>query len=724
MMDFLKQIKSVGFAILAVLTAHFGQSQSLSPQSISTQGGGHKSPNYQVNYTIGQVVQGGGATTGYRITNGLQNDYSGPPEIEVTSLGNQVIRVGSRLEFYVTPPASAPSATLSYQVAGSPFGQVAFDPATGLFSFTPDQQDTEPFYVSFFATDGVTVIEQKVQISTFPTLESVPGEDFGFTQGYFNVNEGGGATYVVPVKLPLGTGGMKPDLSMVYSSTGSNGILGVGWSLGGLSMISRSPATYEQDKLLDGVNFNENDRFNMDGERLVSIGGGVYGANGTEYRTESNNFSRVISFMENGVTSRFLVKTKSGLTYEYGFTKDSRIEAQGRQEVLFWAVNKIYDTNGNTISFLYEENNATGEFYPLRIEYAGNLNAGLAPAYKVQFEYEYRPDASEQYIYGSKVLKARRLKKIGVTAANTILREYLFKYKLDIRTKLVSIREIGSNGKSLRPVNFTWNDSLKFDLTQVENILPSVPNGYSVNPVDWNRDGFTDLMFYNKTNGDNIFYMNRGNLVFAEDAAYKLPASMIMQGNGISMGDWNGDAKTDLLWWNSADGTNRWFVNTGSGFELYNKVVVPSDQIRGGELHMGDWNGDALTDVMWYNKATGDNTWFFNLFGVSGNIDFEADYNGIFRDDITGGTSLYLNDWNGDGSTDVMWYDAVSGKNRWFLNQGRVQNKITFTVEKDKIRTSDLAGGGKIQFGDWNADGITDFLWYDNTTGNNNWFVS
>jgi DNA phosphorothioation-dependent restriction protein DptG len=35
------------------------------------------------------------------------------------------------------------------------------------------------------------------------------------------------------------------------------------------------------------------------------------------------------------------VKTKSGQTFEYGNTDDSKIEAQGKSVVRFWAVNKI-----------------------------------------------------------------------------------------------------------------------------------------------------------------------------------------------------------------------------------------------------------------------------------------------------------------------------------------------------------------------------------------------
>ena len=68
------------------------------------------------------------------------------------------------------------------------------------------------------------------------------------------------------------------------------------------------------------------DRLNIDGQRLMSIQGS-YGEAGTQYFTETNTFQRVTSFRDNGVTSKFIVETKSGLIKEYGFTEDSRIQA-------------------------------------------------------------------------------------------------------------------------------------------------------------------------------------------------------------------------------------------------------------------------------------------------------------------------------------------------------------------------------------------------------------
>ncbi len=76
-----------------------------------------------------------------------------------------------------------------------------------------------------------------------PPLPVIAGQMSGYTAGQFQVNESGAATYAIPITVSPGTAGIKPNISITYSSQGRNGLLGMGWSLGGLSTISRCPAT-------------------------------------------------------------------------------------------------------------------------------------------------------------------------------------------------------------------------------------------------------------------------------------------------------------------------------------------------------------------------------------------------------------------------------------------------------------------------------------------------
>ena len=233
----------------------------------------------------------------------------------------------------------------------------------------------------------------------------------GATPGQFRVSESGAATYNIPIAVPPGTAGMQPALSLDYNSQGGNGLLGMGWSLDGLSAITRCPQTQATDGVRGSINFDNNDRFCMGGQRLIVISGG-YGGDGAEYRTEIESYNRIISYGTAGNgPAYFKVWTKSGQVMEYGVTNDSRIEAQGKSTVAMWAMNKVQDTVGNYLTVTYTEDNANGQFYPARIDYTGNVGKGLATYNSVQFVYEARPDITPMYHAGSLMKNTVRSRK-------------------------------------------------------------------------------------------------------------------------------------------------------------------------------------------------------------------------------------------------------------------------------------------------------------------------
>ena len=56
----------------------------------------------------------------------------------------------------------------------------------------------------------------------------------GAIGGVVDVGGMGAATYTIPIEIPSAIGNMKPSLSVVYNSQSSNGLLGWGWTIGGL----------------------------------------------------------------------------------------------------------------------------------------------------------------------------------------------------------------------------------------------------------------------------------------------------------------------------------------------------------------------------------------------------------------------------------------------------------------------------------------------------------
>ena len=126
---------------------------------------------------------------------------------------------------------------------------------------------------------------------------------------------------------------------------------------------------------------------------------GTNGADGTEYRTQLEEFSKVFSYGVAGTgPAWFRVHKKSGQVFEYGNTADSRVEASGRSEARAWMLNRISDQRGNFVEFIYFEETATGKSRLSEVRYTGNAGLALVPYNAVVFDYETRSDASKVYL--------------------------------------------------------------------------------------------------------------------------------------------------------------------------------------------------------------------------------------------------------------------------------------------------------------------------------------
>ncbi len=442
----------------------------------------------------------------------------------------------------------------------------------------------------------------------------LPGQEAGSTTAKFSVSQNGGATYNVPIFVSPGTNGMQPKIAITYNSQAGNGLLGRGFDLTGLSVISRVPATLAQDRFLDPVDFDGNDRFALDGQRLVNIYG-AYGGNGTRYRTEQETFSRVISYGRSGDgPSFFRVWTKDGIYMEFGGTSDSRIEIPGSTSVLLWRVNRIQDRSGNYMTIRYLEDRGTGESVPYRIDYAGNTIRRSLPYASVLFSYQWRTDPSTHWISGRRILIRRRLTQIRSLYGNTLVRSYTMGYGLrgpNRETRLVSLTERGSRGKSLAPIRFTWGSHGVENFSGARRVLNTFARrvgGWSVkeNPrllADVNGDGKADIVG---------FAAAGVQVALSTGSGFASPRTWV-RSFGWNQGwrskyhirrlaDVNGDGKADIVGFAS----NGVYVSFSTGFSFtYPRLVVRYFGYLAGSWRnaenprlLADVNADGRADIV------------------------------------------------------------------------------------------------------------------------------
>ncbi len=158
-----------------------------------------------------------------------------------------------------------------------------------------------------------------------PHVSDAPGY-IGSTSGSFAIGSDGSAGYSIPIAVPPGIAGLEPKLTLAYSTGGGNGMLGLGWTLQGLSAITRCAQTLAQDGAIDTVAYGPGDRFSLDGQRLMLAAGTDYQAEDAVYHTEVESWQRVVPVYGPAEDGRggpvsFRVQAPDGRILDYGATR-------------------------------------------------------------------------------------------------------------------------------------------------------------------------------------------------------------------------------------------------------------------------------------------------------------------------------------------------------------------------------------------------------------------
>ncbi len=362
----------------------------------------------------------------------------------------------------------------------------------------------------------------------------------GATQTSYGVSSSGAFQFQVPIVLPVGRNGVQPNLGLSFSSSSGNGPLGVGWNLSGLGAISRCGRTIATDGVRGGVLHDQNDRFCLNGQRLILVSGSTYGAANTEYRTEIDGFVKVVAkgSVDNvggGTAPEYWeVWHKDGMISEYGNSSTSKFRVTS-QSIHSWMVSEVRDRSDNAYTVSY----TSGYPRPSLISYVGG--------HTVNFVYSDRTDIRTRYIVGEKVVFDKRLDSVSVKRNSTVLREYDLAYdyaELTKKSKLTSITECGRNNKCMPPIDVDWETDTKgFSNTTVagfkaaESSFLFDPTAANLNReitkgawADVNGDGRVDqIIAYRGRDGGPILktYLQStnasGDVVWQEDSDFALP---------------------------------------------------------------------------------------------------------------------------------------------------------------------------------------------------------
>ncbi|WP_105102103.1 Ig-like domain-containing protein [Microbulbifer pacificus] len=558
-----------------------------------------------------------------------------------------------------------------------------------------------------------------------PTLDPAEVQasaELGALAGSFRVDERGGISYTVPISVPAGTAGVAPELALSYSSHSGNGIAGQGWSLSGLSAIGRCRQTLSQDGQAAPITWSAEDRFCLDGQRLLVVDGD-YGAPGSQYRTEIDQYLLVTARGGSaGHPDYFTVERKDGSISYYGRGNQSQqTVADGR--VFTWAINRYEDSAGNGIAFHYR-NDRDGHRIA-SIGYA--FGATTTPGATVEFEYATRPDPMHGYLAGWPLANTQRLTTVTVRGSQgEALRHYQLHYlarQWDTLSRLASIEECA--GGLCRPATtFDWrlpSTEFRFELQQT---LPLAERNELIGQqtADINGDGRQDLVWM-----ETRITSHPKEPIRHQSIRYRLAEADGFGEERTVFDDGDNRDKNDFYKWHMADvngdGRSDLLVFRNGRWERYQSQPDPSGDgwvlstlwgdlgLTDEEARFFDINGDGLVDYVTPHQyrllePKGDpaaasyyqfgKSYAIRLVYTPGNV--PTGWSG--RDD----SNLQPADLNGDGQVDLI-FGSGSGQTAFVSTgtPGEYQFYHYWSSNQDRKVPMDLM--------DLNSDGLPDALY-------------
>jgi RHS repeat-associated protein len=469
----------------------------------------------------------------------------------------------------------------------------------------------------------------------------------GTVAGKFGVNSNGGASYTIPLDLPPGIAGLAPSLSIQYSSATPYTYMGAGFSIGGLSQISRCPKTIADDGVGQGVTGAADD-FCLDGQKLVPDGDGTY-------RTQIDSYQQIT--LNGSVTNptSFTVKSKSGLTMTYGvasaggasagavYTGANTASANQSAANYVWLIGEVEDSTGNYMLFkytlnqesIYSETDDTS-YLIKEIDYSGNAAAGVSPFVAINFNYEANTSvvsvAADRngflggaYFHWDDLLTSITA---NVSGQGTV-RTWNIGYSTDparLGTAIVSsIQECGSDGSCLPVTALGYVDtSVATAQSSSISLGVSLDSSYNLFPADLDNDGHADLLAMKWTSGNTAYVSvmddpGKGNLATAP-VAWSLPSGTTSA--AAVVGDFNRDGISDAafavvagcdLYIVYALGTGNGTLGSPTTVEVGNagynsqcpSSTLPTSIADVTEAHYGDFAGAGYGGMLLVDNAGG-----------------------------------------------------------------------------------------------------------------------
>jgi hypothetical protein len=229
------------------------------------------------------------------------------------------------------------------------------------------------------------------------------------------------------------------------------------------------------------------------------------------------------------------------------------------------------------------------------------------------------------------------------------------------------------------------------------SVLGNVPATWSVvGQRDFNGDGNADILWRDSSGNVGMWLMN-GTSIASSTVLGNVPTTWSV----AATGDFNGDGKADILWRDTSGNVGIWLMNGTTVQQVSVIGNVPTNWVIAGADNHGD--------IFWRNAVTGDvGIWKMNGTTIAQSVDLGP----VPLSWTIAGTG----DFDGNGSTDIVWRDTSGNVGIWLMNGTQILSTamlgnvpLTWTVA---------------QTGDYSGASMSDILWTDSAGDVGAWFMN
>ena len=329
-------------------------------------------------------------------------------------------------------------------------------------TYFESDKDTLAFEDSLFV-DTTRSIIAPYSVPTYINIDT--SKDIGQIPILSGTTIKGAKTYEIPINAAPGMNGFQPAISLLYNSQQGNSLAGMGWSISGLSQISRCCKTKYYDGISEGVKLDNTDPFILDGMRLIKKS--TYSG----YNLYESEVGKIMAkgYISGTVIKFFEVFYPNGTKGVFGYTSNT-------ENKLFYPLTSLTDLYNNTITYNYDY---SGSHYSIStISYNGAT---------IEFDYENsRPDSIVMYYAGQEISETKRLHQITCKVNSSEIGIYTLSYIMSFSGKSL-LKQVGfrSNGCELNPLQFYYNTNEPSPQSFTQQTISLYPyNTWALNPKE------------------------------------------------------------------------------------------------------------------------------------------------------------------------------------------------------------------------------------------------